>query len=116
MISKYERIQKKMAVYSSLSLSVLYVNSVPKLSSKIPLQTRARISNLINLELDIKAIGTTQDGNACSLTILTEPNPNIKKAFEVRLWPAIQGEKERIYQTAIHCATSTLRLAVLTRT
>ena len=98
--------------HSQFSMS----NSVPKLSSKIPLQTRARISNLINHELEIKAIGTTQDGNACSLTILTEPNPNIKKAFEVRVWPAIQGEKERIYHTAIHCATSALRLAVLTMT
>jgi hypothetical protein len=33
-------------------------------------------------------------GKACSFTILPEPNPNIKKAFKVRLWPAIQGEKK----------------------
>uniref|UniRef100_A0A2N9IWC0 Photosynthetic NDH subunit of subcomplex B 5, chloroplastic n=1 Tax=Fagus sylvatica TaxID=28930 RepID=A0A2N9IWC0_FAGSY len=40
-----------MAVNSSLSLSVLYASSVPKLSSKIPLQSReARVFNLINLK------------------------------------------------------------------
>ena len=33
----------------------------------------------------------TQGGNACSFTVLPEPDPNIKKAFEVRLWPAITG-------------------------
>ena len=66
--------------------------------------------------LNIKTIGMTEGGNACSFTVLPEPDPNIKKAFEVRLWPAIQGEKERIYHTAIHCATSALRLAVLTMT
>ena len=43
--------QKEMAVNSSLSLSVLYASSVPKLSSKIPLQSReARVFNLINLK------------------------------------------------------------------
>jgi len=43
--------------------------------------------------LDIKAIGSTKGGNARSFTILSEPNSNIKKAFKVRLWPAIKGEK-----------------------
>ena len=64
--------------------------------------------------LNIKTIGMTEGGNACSFTVLPEPDPNIKKAFEVRLRPAITGggrkkEKGRIYQMTIHCATSTLR-------
>ena len=33
----------------------------------------------------------TQGDNACSFTVLPEPDPNIKKAFEVRLRPAITG-------------------------
>ena len=79
-IKKY--VTKEMAVCNSLSLSVLYDNSVPKFSSN-PSQTRAKVL------MKLKAIASTptklygrNSGKSCSHTKINaglsaiEPNPN----------------------------------------